>query len=224
MYQPITHETQYLTLPILHKQGGMYTAYLNSNRALIECISRCYSKVFAFRVDLRLPDGYNYYDTNLITRFFSSFKAMMKADYLAKKRVSNSYVHHTGVYYVWVREEGSRGKPHYHVCILLNGNAHRSVGKFQDNRSNLFNKVNHAWTSALNTHCDDGSLWPTDGLASFSPSGSYMLNRTKPDFNYNVMELNKRLSYFAKVTTKPRGDGIRCYGTSRIPKALFDGV
>jgi hypothetical protein len=224
MHQHITHRTRYLTLPILPKKGGMYTAYLDSNWALIEYALRCYSKVFAFRVDLRLPDGYNYSDTNLITRFFSSFKAMMKADYIAKKRSGDSYVHRTDLHYVWVREEGRTGKPHYHVCILLNGNAFRSVGKFEYDRSNLFNKVKHAWTSALNTHSDDGLLWPTEDLVSFSPNGSYMLNRTQPNFNYNVIELNKRLSYFAKVATKPRGDGIRCYGTSRIPKAQFDGV
>jgi hypothetical protein len=94
----ITYQTRYLTLPILPKEGGMYTAYLDCNWALIEYALRCYSKVFAFRVDLRLPDGYNYYDTNLITRFFSSFKAIVKADYLAKKKCGDAYVHHTDVY------------------------------------------------------------------------------------------------------------------------------
>ncbi|WP_338517464.1 inovirus Gp2 family protein [Alteromonas gracilis] len=220
--QHITHQTRYLTLPILPNEEGMYTAYLDSNWALIEYALRCYSKVFAFRVDLRLPDGYNYLDTNLITRFFSSFKAMIKAQYYAKKRNNDGYVHPTEVHFVRVREVGGSGKPHYHICILLNGNAYWKLGKFADSNS-LSNKVNAAWASALNTHSNDGALWPTDGLVSFPDYCSYMLDRSKTDLNYQISELNKRLSYLAKVATKPRGNGIRCYGTSRIPKPQFVG-
>jgi hypothetical protein len=201
----------------------MYTAYLDSNWALLEYALRCYSKVFAFRLDLRLPDGYNYLDTNLITRFFSSFKAMLKADYHAKKRNSEGYVHRTDVLDVWAREVGNSGKPHYHVCILLNGNAHWRLGEFKDDRSSIANRVNAAWSSALNTHSNDSAFWHTGGLVSFPDNCSYMLDRSKPDLNYHVAELNKRISYLAKVATKPRGDGIRCYGTSRIPKPLFVG-
>ena len=148
----ITNQSRYLTLPLLPSKRGYFTNYLRRNLEVLEHAFRTYSKVFAFRVDLRLPDDFNYYDTNLITRFFASLKAMLNADYANKKRNSTSYVHPSELIYVWTRELGHSGKPHYHVCILLNGHAYRSLGVFQEGRENLYNKIISAWQSALFTH------------------------------------------------------------------------
>ena len=82
----ITNQSRYLTLPLLPSKRGYFTNYLRRNLEVLEHAFRTYSKVFAFRVDLRLPDDFNYYDTNLITRFFASLKAMLNTDYANKKR------------------------------------------------------------------------------------------------------------------------------------------
>jgi len=213
----ITNQSRYLTLPLLPSKRGYFTNYLSRNLEVLEHAFRKYSKVFAFRVDLRLPDDFNYYDTNLITRFFASLKAMLNADYANKKRNCTSYVHPSELIYVWTRELGHSGKPHYHVCILLNGHAYRSLGIFQEGRENLYNKIISAWQSALYTHFYHNPFCFKPTLVSFPPNSEYFIERNKQGFDTKYRTLFKRLSYFAKIESKPTGLGVRNYGTSRIP-------
>lgn len=221
MNQNITYESKYTSLPILKIPGGLHVDYLDRSYAVIEYVIRRYTKVLALRVDLRLPEDYNQFDTNVITRFFSSLKAKLKADYEKKKSRNPTYVHTTELYYVWAREVGNSGKPHYHVCIFLNGQAYSTLGKYEDKCNNLFSKVRAAWVSALGTHYSDNPATYDLNLARFPENCRYFLERNKPGFDTKLRALNKRISYLAKVDSKPRGDGINSFGSSRVPKPVF---
>lgn len=82
-----------------------------------------YPRVIAFRVDLCLPRLVGIPDdafTNrVISRFIESFKEKIKHN-REKAREQNKYAHDCRVRYVWAREQGQHGKPHYHLAILLN--------------------------------------------------------------------------------------------------------
>jgi hypothetical protein len=221
MNHHITYANKYLTLPLLQQPNGLYTVMLEKNLSVIEDAIRTYSKVFAFRCDFHLPNGYPFNDTNLITRFFASFKAIIRADYNAKKRKSLSTVHFTEPKYIWTREVSSDGKPHYHVCILLNGNAYRSIGKFENERQNLYCRVIQAWESALNTNILNFDFCFNPTLVHIPNNAEYFIQRNELGFDMKFRSLFKRLSYFAKVATKTKGDGIRNYGSSRISRVQF---
>lgn len=77
---------QYDGLQTLSLKNGTIEEYLYKIRSVMDYVVLNYSKVFAIRVDLRFPDTFESSDTAVITRFFESLKAQLKADYLAKLR------------------------------------------------------------------------------------------------------------------------------------------
>lgn len=200
-------------LPILRFKDGVYEEYLIKNYIVINQALIMYSKVFAVRVDLRLFDEYESYDNSEITRFIESLKAQVKADYIAKTKHSDGFVHKSDVLYIWVQETGEHNKPHYHLCLFFNGNAYRSLGKFELGRSNMYNRIVKAWASALAVEVINAQ-----GLVHIPKSPSYLLERmmiiTK---DFALRALFMRLSYFAKVDSKHYGDRRHHYGCSRTP-------
>lgn len=115
--------------------------------------------------------------------------------------------HQSGVHYVWCREIGERGRPHYHLAIMLNKDAYSSLGMFELGRNNNYNRVQEAWASALVLPVASAS-----GRAHISENPVYEIHRDDPaaraDFLY-------RTSYICKVAIKVFGDGLHCFGASR---------
>lgn len=170
-----------------------------------------YSRVFAFRFDLRFPASIELpdylYTNKVIDRFLESFKAKIKHNRL-KAGLSRKYVHDTKVRYVWAREIGYLGKPHYHVLILLNQDAFTTLGKFESGRDNIFNRLVEAWASALRLSVDEVS-----GLIHIPDNPTYHLRK---DDEREQRELFYRASYLCKAATKAYGDGQHGFGYSRV--------
>lgn len=209
----ILHCDECCGLYVLRFKNGVYEEYLKRNYKVINQALIMYSKVFAVRVDLRLPDEYELYDNRSVTRFIESLKAQVKADYTAKTRNSDGFVHKSDVLYIWVQETGIHNKPHYHICLFFNGNAYRSLGKFELGRSNMYNRIVKAWASALAVEVINAQ-----GLVHIPMRPCYLLERmmiiTKA---FTLRVLFMRLSYFAKVDSKHYGDRRHHYGCSRTP-------
>ncbi len=168
-----------------------------------------YGRVFAFRLDLRFPEGMHhpYADNNLVLeRFFASLKAKIRHN-RSKAQEANPYAHDSTVRYVWCRELGQHGVPHYHLVILLNNDAFCTLGKFEMDRDNLFNRVHEAWASAL-------GLLVTDivGRVEFPENPFYLLLRNDPN---SIAALFYRASYLCKAETKFFGNGVHGFGASR---------
>ena len=203
-------EDQFEGFTVFQQRGPLVEEYLS--RAL--CVTRLallkHRRTFAFRVDLHFPADWSFgtNDNKPLERFIASFRA--KIFHNRKLRAEESeYAHSTAVSYIWCREIGEHGVPHYHVAILLNRDAFFKLGKFKIDRKNLFNLLVEAWSSALKLPVKD-----VLGLVEI-PKKTPTYSLTRDDWDaFNAFF--KRVSYFCKAETKHFGDGVHSFGTSRI--------
>ena len=200
----------YQGFPVQVAKGPFICEYLNR---LYQTVGRAltqYPRVFAFRFDLRLPTETQLPDfvcTNqVIERFMESFKAKI-AHNRSQARQLNKYAHDSKVRYVWAREQGQHGKPHYHLAILLNRDAFTALGKFETGRDNMFNRLEQAWASALGL-----SVEAVRGLVELPRNPCYHLNLGELG---GQAEFFHRASYLCKAATKVFGDGSHGFGASR---------
>ena len=197
-------------LPVQTERGPLIVSYLQISRGTLIKSLEQYNRVFAFRVDLRFPVGFSFpvIDNNdVLERFFASVKAKIRHN-RDQALALNRYAHDTLVRYFWCRENGQHGIPHYHVAIMLNYDAFCTLGKFEKDRDNLFNRLNEAWASAL-----DISSNQVFGLVEFPKNPFYILRRD--DMN-SVAEFFYRASYLCKAETKFYGNGVHGFGSSRV--------
>lgn len=201
----------YKGLPVQTDKGPFVCEYLDSLHLTVSRALAQYPRVFAFRVDLRLPVGPalpGYACTNeVITLFIESFKAKIKHN-RARARLENKYAHDSNVRYVWAREQGQHGRPHHHLAILLNQDAFNALGKFESGRDNIFNRLEEAWASALGL-----PIGAVRGLIEIPGNPSYRLHRGDPE---GQAAFFYRTSYLCKAATKVYGDGSHGFGCSRI--------
>ncbi len=169
-----------------------------------------YPRVLAVRIDPVIPteisDRMSLEDhKGLIARFTASFKAIIKHDRERKRQ--HGWVPDTKVRYVWSREVGSNGKPHYHFFLLLNHAAYHMPGKACSPNENLISRISRAWYSAL------GVTWnPLEPWVHVPAHPFYWIDRNDPN---SFQEAFYRASYLCKADTKQYGLGLRAFGTSR---------
>lgn len=203
-YQPI-----FKGFEVQAENGPLVAEYLQRTTDVVQTALQHYASVFAFRLDLRFPVGYcpsNFESNQILERFLASFKAKIRHNRTKAKEL-NPYARDSIVRYVWCREIGQNGAPHYHLAILLNNDAFCSLGIFELGRENLFNRLHEAWASALGVPLDSAL-----GLVEFPQNPFYLLHR---DDRQVQGEFIRRLSYLCKAVTKVYGDWIHCFGTSR---------
>ncbi|WP_150430366.1 inovirus Gp2 family protein [Dechloromonas sp. CZR5] len=208
-------EDQFEGFTVFQQRGPLVEEYLS--RAL--CVTRLallkHRKTFAFRVDLHFPANWSFgtNDNKPLERFIASFKA--KIFHNRKLRAEQSRLaHSTEVSYIWCREIGEHGVPHYHLAILLNRDAFFKLGKFKIGRKNLFNLLVEAWASALGLLVQEAV-----GLVHIPENHAYELTRDDTDDMDDMDAFNDfiyRVSYLCKAETKHFGDGVHSFGTSRI--------
>ncbi|NKF94854.1 hypothetical protein GO290_01931 [Ralstonia solanacearum] len=205
------YDNTYHGLSVQTEKGPLISKYLESLYQVISRALRDYSRVFAFRVDLRLPVDLELpdyaYTNEVIERFLGSVKAKIKNNRRRARQV-NPYSHDSAVRYVWAREEGQHGRPHYHLAFLLNYEAFCSLGIFVAGRDNMFNRLQEAWASAL-----DLSVEAVRGLVEIPINPCYRLKRGDDESLANFFF---RASYLCKAATKVYGDGLHGFGASRI--------
>jgi hypothetical protein len=197
--------------PIQVDKGPFIQQYLSRLQQTMQCALAQYPRVFAFRFDLRFPTGAqlpdSVYTNQVIERFIESFKAKI-AHNRSQARQLNKYAHDSRVRYVWARELGEHGKPHYHLAILLNRDAFTALGKFETGRDNMFNRLEGAWASALGLPAE-----AVKGLVEIPQNPFYFLNVDELEGRRAFFH---RASYLCKAATKAFGDGIHGFGASRL--------
>lgn len=204
------NESTYKGSPIQDQKGPFVEEYLSTlHRTVIRAISQ-YREVFAFRFDLRLPWWFKYmpksYQNEVIDKFIESFKAKIKHNRRKALR-ENPKGHDSTVRYVWAREFGHRGRPHYHFAILLNKDAFCALGRYAQGIDNMYNRLHSAWASALDLPPDD-----VKGLVHFPDNAGYVIHR---DDQASFDKFFLRASYLCKAATKAYGDGGHGFGASR---------
>lgn len=180
-----------------------------------------FPRLYVFRADLRFPNlpgdtvdaptCFINNDDSVITRFFESFKAQIRAEE-RRRHKAELRVFPQRVRYVWVREQGEGNYQHYHVLILLNKDAVMSLGNIIKCNNGIAKKIHKAWCSAINIPED-----AITGLAYYPTKCMYYLIREEyrlPD-NAPVNELLHRVAYMAKENTKLTNQGYRVFGCSQ---------
>lgn len=201
---------------VITHRGPLAEEYLAGNLEAIQLALSKHRRIFAFRVDLRMPDDFNFNDTAVISRFLGSFNAKVKAD-LAKK-AKQRRVHQCYVTYIWAREiSPSESKPHYHLVLMLNAHEYQSLGDVSTLSGNVSAMVKQAWASALRR-----GLLDTHTLVHFPESPWYEINQYQPDWDVDFADLFYRASYLTKLTTKVYGDNKNSYNTGCL-KAFAGG-
>lgn len=204
------NEDNYLGLSIQSDKGPFVSEYLDRLHQTCDRVLTQYSRVFAFRFDLRFPQGMpiaeEMFANQVIERFIASFKAKIKHNrYLAQQE--NPYAHDSTVRFVWAREKDCSESPHYHMAILLNYDAFCSLGRFEVGRDNIFNRLNEAWASALRLPVE----W-INGLVHIPDNHAYVMHRNDVE---SQAKFFYRASYLCKAATKSYGDGVHGFGASR---------
>ncbi|HEY9817958.1 MAG TPA: inovirus Gp2 family protein [Candidatus Obscuribacterales bacterium] len=197
-------------MPIQAEFSPMVTEYLEALHVTLQKATGDYPRVMAFRVDPVIPTSISDRLTledhqRLITRFIASMKAIIQHDLERRRR--SGWVPGTKVRYVWCREVGTNGKPHYHFFLILNRDAYHLPGRVGSPNENLFNRISRAWYSAL------GVEWnPQEPWIHVPQNPVYWIDRGDPQ---SFQEAFYRASYLCKADTKQYGRGLRAFGSSR---------
>ncbi len=204
----LSSQDTYNDYPIQTHCGALAINYLERiDKTLVYALLE-HARTFVIRVDLRLPANKINDKTNVISKFFDSLKAQIRAD-LLKKEKGGIRVHPCTLRYIWVKEKDTSINNHYHVLLLLNHDTYHTLGDFKAEEGNMAARIKKAWTSALNI--DFGECVR---LVYFPRNPTYSINANSKDAPQDINSVIHRTSYFAKVKTKSYGDGKRSFGCS----------
>ncbi|BCR24410.1 inovirus Gp2 family protein [Aquipseudomonas alcaligenes] len=207
------YDSTYDGFPVQADKGPFIREYLSDLKHTIELAMAQYPRVLAFRVDLRLPQGIDLpdhaYTNQVISWFFESFTK--KIQYHQERVAERGYARGCKVRYVWSREIGQGGRPHYHLLILLNRDAYYTVGRLRSERVNMISRIEASWAYALGL-----SVEQVCGLVHIPKNAVYRIDRAlRRDEDDELPALFHRASYLCKVATKSYGDRQRGFDTSR---------
>ena len=155
------------------------------------------------RFDLMFPDNGFPYDEPEI---FKSFMHLY-----IKDRIRHGF---GDLYYVAVREKVTADHGHYHVFILLNGNATRNLYGHME-------KAKEIWAKRFPGYPPNSGLL---NYRSHNANNGLMLRRHDPDFDATLQECLNQAFYLAKVYSKDRFNkhGRSWSSTINIPKRRYD--
>ena len=194
----LVYGDRYEGYPLMADKGPFIRGYLDKIIDVMDASLNEHPRTFAARFDLRFPTGLKVLaEDRVIDRFISSLKAKIQHARRRAGRRAEYKVHQTSVRYVWGREIGQRGRPHYHFVIFLNRDAFNSLGRYEQSRDNLYNRILEAWASALGIAVE-GAI----GLPHFPRNAIVRINARDPD---SQDEFFYRASYMAKAATKMIG-------------------
>lgn len=215
-------QNTHLDMPCQDGCGELNNDYLNKINQVVQIAIDEYKRVFAFRVDLRIPvdlddyhmqhrDNPSYRARRLkgeITRFLDSFKSIVQCDLIYKKRKGRK-VCIFKPRFIWCKERNQSDNYHYHVIILLNKDVYFTLGDFNSDKSMAF-KVVKAWASALGLI----DVNHAKRLVHFPTNPSYFIDRNSSSFESQYEDLFYRASYLAKIETKEYGSRQHNFGCS----------
>lgn len=206
----LSHYTSFNGMEVQPYYLPMVSEYLQALEVTLQRAISDYPRVLAFRVDPVIPTAISDRMTlqdhqGLIRRFIASLRAIINHD-REQKRL-RGWVPGTKVRYVWCREVGTNGKPHYHFFLILNRDAYHLPGRVGSPNENLFNRVSRAWYSALGVEWNIQEPW-----IHVPQNPVYWIDR---DDAKSFQQAFYRASYLCKADTKHYGMGLRAFGTSR---------
>lgn len=203
-----------------HPSAPLVANYLETTWHVLHDALNAHPRTLAIRLDLRFPTtmpvGPMHADNACLSRFFTALQQELKA---ARTKYPPA------LRYVWCREQDTGDKPHYHLLLLLNGNAVSSLGAMEMamdgyTRRNLYHRCVRAWKHAIGA-----SMWDMRGLVHVGQEplthklAAYRLQRDNTRLVHHVFYCS---SYLCKSYSKLTGQGVRGFGSSQVspPGAL----
>lgn len=210
--QTLFLEPTYKSFPVQTHQGPLIEKYLQHLHRMFVSAMNEYSRLYVVRLDLRFRAGDDLPDiarTNIpIKSFLASLKAKLDHKDLIKLKTRGRFNPH-GMRYAWAREIGPDSqRPHYHLLLILNGDAYRALGNYRDpEQPGLYRSCQQAWASAIGQPFD-----LADGLVSVVPNGQWNLNRIDQEVFRDAFFA---ASYLCKARSKVFELGFHGFGGSR---------
>jgi len=196
--------------PVLSQRGVLVENILIGNEEVLAQMLSYHNRIAVMRFELKFPVNYSG-NTEVISKFVDSLRYRLKND-LKAKSVKRGRTIHSDVGYVWVKEvSGERGW-HYHLALFLNYDVYNSFGLINSGNVNMYNRILLSWVSALGLTVEEGK-----GLVHIPKNPVYKLDRNSETINEDIHAVLCRLSYLAKIRTKPylQGLNMRFFGTSK---------
>ena len=196
---------------VIFKHGPLIQRILMANELMMAKSLSDHNRLLVMRFELKFPKGYSG-PTEIISKFFDSLRFKIKYDLRRKSKNRNRKVN-CNINYVWVKELSGNEGWHYHVALVLNYNVYKGFGKIGSTRNNTINRISEAWASAIKCSVND-----VKGLIHIPRKNpTYELNKSSPSFHDTFYAVLFRLSYLAKLKTKPYGGNarVRFYGMSK---------
>jgi len=203
---------EFRELPVITTSGLLVSDYLERLYTTIHLALQDSHRVWAVRFDLRFPASWTPEQVAsvepVIGRFWESLKAQIKNDRnQAAKYLERS--HDTVVRYVWAREMGGDGKPHYHCLLLLNGDAYSRLGRDGSQNMTMLARIQEAWCRTLRLPWREFR-----SLVHIPANPEYRIMKTGTP-SAELKKLFFRCSYLCKANTKCYGDHRQSFGYSR---------
>lgn len=212
------HDKLYLGLPVQTSAGPLIKEWLERIRlSIMEQLAK-HSRVLALRIDLRFPANYWGCEEGFLgNEFLQDFRAYLRREL---DRLPGNRNHDLMVLFAREYDKHER-KPHFHLLILLNGNAFRGTGKWDLSCNNLYSRLYESWAYALGMRAPEiaGLIQFANGSAlegrgqDYIRSGSMLLQRGDEQMFRNLFWVS---SYLAKVATKNFHDGCRPFVSPRL--------
>lgn len=177
-----THVYQRLVFKIYNSPLGMNYDHVDKACSLIDFALSVSKRVLCIRFDLRMTSCPN------DNRLMSMFQKLLRRNIERLPHYGHKHIFE----FMWAREQVSSPNPHYHCCLLLNGNVFRSDYK-------LMNTVSGLWKSV------------SGGSVPFISNSSYMLTLRSPR---TIQRAIYRISYMAKWDGKRKGAPYRHFGST----------
>lgn len=193
-------------MPHSTQNGPVIENIMDKYHDTLEQSLAAHSKVMQVRLDLRYPEnGYTTPDSKHIHDFNYNLKRN-----IARQKCAGD--HDPDPKLIWVREQNRSEHPHYHVLLLVNGNAMR-------NPHSIFEKADRLWGRALGVdptglvhHC-------TKGRHGNKQENGIMIRRGTADEAAQRAKCEQQASYLAKAYSKDiRPKGAWTCGGTRPPK------
>ncbi|WP_217529041.1 YagK/YfjJ domain-containing protein [Vibrio metschnikovii] len=201
----VTHENEFLSLPLINYNNGLVIKYLFSIENVLELSLAEYNRIYVQRVDLRYPKNFFVYNSCAITRFIESLKSKIESDLNRKGKNGKCKLR-----YVWAREQAFSETPHYHVALILNKDIYFCLGDFSKDSGNLSSMIKEAWASALGIE-----YFQVENSVHFPKNSTYYIHKGRESYLEEYRQCFYRLSYLAKIDTKVYSNGLRNFSSSR---------
>ena len=207
----LVYGNSYRELPILELYTPMIKQYLDKTYDVLYRALADHGRITAFKVDLHYqankPLPKCAYGNEPITDFINSVKSQIAHD---RKRSAKKFdrVNHTAFHYIWCREIGDTGRPHYHAFILVNAGAYDTLGDWINGRKNMAYRFFHAWARAIDLDIETAKY-----LVQFPENPPYhVVSRNDPQA---IGLLYQHMSYLSKAYSKHYNDWVHCFDCSR---------